>query len=62
VKPGSGADEVRALLQDDAVAGLRIVESLQVSAVAVNEGGVGQRPQVVGSLELRRVDPLCQAP
>jgi hypothetical protein len=42
------------------VAGLRIVESLQVSEVAVDEGGVGQRPQVVGRLELRRLGRQAQ--
>jgi hypothetical protein len=49
---GSGADEVRALLKRDAADSLGLLQVLDGGEVLVGEGGIGQRPEVLGRLQL----------
>jgi hypothetical protein len=50
-----GADEVAALLQGDTASGLRVFQLVEVSEMAVDQDRTGQRPEVLGGLELGRV-------
>lgn len=49
------ADAVGLALERSTVGELRIFESFDGSKVAVDERGVGQRPQVFGGLQFRRI-------
>ena len=49
------ADEVRPLLKRGAVGELGVFQVLDGSKVLVDEGGIGQRPQVLGRLQFGRV-------
>jgi hypothetical protein len=50
-----GADEIAALLQGDTASGLRVFQLVEVSEMAVDQDRIGQRPEVLGGLELGRV-------
>jgi hypothetical protein len=55
VKAGGRADEVGLLLEGGAPRELDIFEFLDASEVAVDEGRVSQRPQVLGGLQFRGI-------
>ena len=54
MEQGRGADEIAAALQGDTPRELRLLEILDCGEMAVDERRVGQRPQVLGGLQLGR--------
>lgn len=50
-----GADALRLALERGAVGELRLFELLDALEMAVNQRGVGEGPEMLGGLELRRV-------
>ncbi len=54
MKAGGRTDEVAALLQGDAAAGLRVFQFLEIDEMAIDERGVGERPEMLGGLQLGR--------
>lgn len=55
MEAGRRADEVGTDLQGDTAGGLGILKIVDTGEMAVRQGGVGQRPEMLGRLELRRV-------
>jgi len=55
MKARGRADEIAALLQGHAAARLCVFQLLEVSEMAIDQHRVGQRPEVLGGLELRRI-------
>lgn len=51
----SRANEVAAPLQGDTASGLGVLQLIEVGEVAIDQDGVGQRPEVFGRLELRGI-------
>jgi len=52
VKQRRGADEIGSSLQGHTALGLGIFQVIYGGEVAVDEHGVGERPQMLGRLEL----------
>ena len=61
VEAGGGLNAVRSRLKRRAVRQLCLLQVLDGGEVPVDQGFVGQRPEVLGGLKFWRVDPLCQA-
>ena len=55
MEAGGRTDEIRPALEGSAAGELGIFEVLNGGEVLVDQGGVGQRPEVLGWLQLRRI-------
>jgi hypothetical protein len=55
VEPRGGADARRVVLQLSTAGELDVFELVDTGKMAVDQAGVGQRPEVFGRLELGRV-------
>ena len=55
MKAGGRADQVGALLQGQAAGELGILQVVDRGEMAVDQDGVGQRPQMLGGLQLGRI-------
>ncbi len=55
MEAGGGADEVRTALQGDTAGRLDVFEFVNAGKVTVGQTGVGQRPEMLGGLQLGRV-------
>ena len=55
VEPRGRANEVGTRLEGDAARGLGVFEVVDRGEMAVGERGVGQRPEMLGGLELGRI-------
>src|SRR5258706_8172442 len=49
------ADQIWTGLEGDAALSLRVLEVVDRGEMAVEQGGVGERPEVLGRLEVRRI-------
>jgi hypothetical protein len=54
------ANKGSARLESGAASELGIFKIFDGGELAVDEGGVGERPQMLGWLQLRGIDPQCQ--
>src|SRR5258708_5081750 len=55
VEAGGGADQIWTGLEGDAALSLRVLEVVDRGEMAGEQGRVGERPEVLGRLELRRI-------
>ena len=54
-EPRRGPNQVGTGLQGDTALGLSVLQVLDTGEMAVRQGGVGQRPEMLGGLQLRRI-------
>jgi hypothetical protein len=55
VEAGGRTDQVAATLEGGAAGALRVFQVVDGGEMAVEEAGIGQRPQMLSGLEFRRV-------